>query len=99
MPEIHPLQGSHLTVDGIEDGMVAVQVSDTGPGIPAEYREKIFERFSQIPGLAGRRRGSGLGLTFCRLALDAQGGKIWAAARPGGGSVFTFTLPVEQPAS
>jgi signal transduction histidine kinase len=88
-----------LTVDGIEDGMVAVQVSDTGPGIPAEYREKIFERFSQIPGLAGRRRGSGLGLTFCRLALDAQGGKIWAAARPGGGSVFTFTLPVEQPAS
>jgi signal transduction histidine kinase len=49
-----------LTVDGVEDGMVAIQVSDTGPGIPEEYREKIFDRFSQVPGLVGRRRGSGL---------------------------------------
>jgi signal transduction histidine kinase len=88
-----------LTVDSVEDGMVAIQVSDTGPGIPEEFREKIFDRFSQVPGLAGRRRGSGLGLTFCRLALDSQGGKIWVASRPGGGSVFAFTLPADQPAS
>ena len=74
--------------------MIAVQVNDTGPGVPDEYREKIFERFSQVPGLLGRRRGSGLGLTFCRLALEAQGGRIWVEPRSGGGSSFVFTLPV-----
>jgi signal transduction histidine kinase len=88
-----------VSVDRMEDGMVTVQVSDSGPGIPDEYREKIFDRFSQVPGLVGRRRGSGLGLTFCRLALDSQGGKIWVEPRPGGGSVFAFTLPVAHPAS
>jgi signal transduction histidine kinase len=85
-----------LTAACLGDRQVSVQVCDTGPGIPEEYREKIFERFSQVPGLVGRRRGSGLGLTFCRLALDAQGGKIWVEPRPGGGSVFVFTLPTAQ---
>jgi len=47
-----------------------------------------------VPGVIGRRRGSGLGLTFCRLAVEAQGGKIWVEPRPGGGSIFTFTLPL-----
>ena len=79
--------GSHL---------IAVQVNDTGPGVPEEFREKIFERFSQVPGLVGRRRGSGLGLTFCRLALEAQGGRIWVEPRPGGGSSFVFTLPAAR---
>lgn len=88
-----------LSMDSVEDGMVTVQVSDTGPGVPEEYREKIFDRFSQIPGLVGRRRGSGLGLTFCRLALDSLGGKIWVESRPGGGSVFAFTLPATKSSS
>ena len=74
--------------------ILAVAVSDNGPGIPEEYREKVFERFSQVPGLHGRRGGSGLGLTFCRLVIEAQGGKIWVETDPGGGSVFVFTLPV-----
>jgi NtrC-family two-component system sensor histidine kinase KinB len=82
-----------ISMHCLKDGMVTIQVSDTGPGVPEEYREKIFDRFSQVPGLVGRRRGSGLGLTFCRLALDSQGGKIWVEPRPGGGSIFTFTLP------
>jgi len=77
-----------------EDNLITLRVSDTGPGIPDEYREKIFERFTQVPGLVGRRRGSGLGLTFCRLAMEAQGGKIWVEPRPGGGSVFAITLLV-----
>jgi signal transduction histidine kinase len=76
------------------EGMLTIRVADTGPGIPVEYREKIFERFTQIPGQRGRRRGSGLGLTFCRLAVEAHGGKIWVESNPGGGSVFQFTLPV-----
>jgi PAS domain S-box-containing protein len=75
-------------------GFIAIRVSDTGPGIPEEYREKVFDRFTQIPGQKGRRRGSGLGLTFCRLAVEAHGGTIWIEPREGGGSVFAFTLPV-----
>ncbi len=78
------------------DQKIAVEISDTGPGIPDEYRQKIFERFTQIPGQRGRRRGSGLGLTFCRMAIEAHGGRIWVENRqaPGSGSIFTFTLPV-----
>ena len=88
--------GGRITV-GAEvqpEGMLAIRVADTGPGIPAEYREKIFERFTQIPGQRGRRRGSGLGLTFCRLAVEAHGGKIWVENDSGGGSLFVFTLPL-----
>lgn len=78
-----------------DDGMVVVRVRDTGPGIPAEYQEKIFDRFSQIPDRRGRRRGSGLGLTFVRLAVEAHGGEVWVEPSAGEGSVFTFTLPLE----
>ncbi len=74
-----------------------VQVRDNGPGIPREYQQKIFERFVQIPGSSSRKRGSGLGLTYCRLAIEAHGGEIWVEDRPGGGSVFVFTLPVSGP--
>jgi signal transduction histidine kinase len=77
--------------------MITVQVLDTGPGIPEDFREKIFDRFSQVPGQSGRRRGSGLGLTFCKLAVEAHGGRIWVEPRPGGGSIFTLTLPIEGP--
>jgi NtrC-family two-component system sensor histidine kinase KinB len=76
------------------DGLMAVCISDTGPGIPEEYRQKIFERFTQVPGRAGRWRGSGLGLTFCHLVMEAHGGSIRAEAGPSGGSVFVLTLPV-----
>jgi PAS domain S-box-containing protein len=81
------------------DGMVEIRISDTGPGIPAEFREKIFDQFAQVPGQRGRRRGSGLGLTFCRLAIEAHGGRIWVENAPGGGSVFVFTLPAMNPQS
>ncbi len=76
--------------------MVVIRVSDTGPGIPEEFRDKIFDRFTQIPGQKGRRRGSGLGLTFCRLAVEAHGGKIWTEPRTGGGSVFALTIPINK---
>ncbi len=68
-------------------------VSDAGPGILDDYKNRIFERFVQIPGSGSRKRGSGLGLTYCRLAVEAHGGEIWVEDAPGGGSVFTFTLP------
>ncbi|HEX7973845.1 MAG TPA: GAF domain-containing protein, partial [Anaerolineales bacterium] len=76
--------------------MLSLKVSDSGPGVPQDFREKIFERFTQVPGQRGRRRGSGLGLTFCRLAVEAHGGQIWVEPRPGGGSIFVVTLPVAK---
>jgi K+-sensing histidine kinase KdpD len=75
---------------------VLCQVIDEGPGIPAEYRDKVFDRFVQIKGRHGRRRGSGLGLAFCRLAVTAHGGQIWVENRETGGSIFQFTLPYEN---
>ena len=76
------------------DQFVSCTVLDMGPGIPAESRQRIFERFAQLDG---RRRGKGLGLAFCKLAVQAHGGRIWIDDNPRGrGSAFHFTLPVAQ---
>jgi PAS domain S-box-containing protein len=70
-------------------------VLDTGPGIPQEYRHRVFERFAQLDG---RRRGKGLGLAFCRLAIQAHGGRIWVEDNPEGqGSAFVFSLTAVPP--
>ena len=73
---------------------IRVEVSDTGPGVPDEYKDRLFDRFVQVEDRRGRRRGTGLGLTFCRLAVEAHGGHIWVEDNPAGGAVFAFTLPV-----
>jgi PAS domain S-box-containing protein len=70
-------------------------VLDAGPGIPEDYRDRIFDRFAQIGGRQGRRSGTGLGLAFCKMAVEAHGGSIWVENRPEGGSKFSFTLPIE----
>jgi NtrC-family two-component system sensor histidine kinase KinB len=76
---------------------ISVSVTDTGPGIPEEYREKIFEKFRRIEEQESRwGRGSGLGLTFCKLAVEAHGGRIWVESQMGQGSTFTFTLPIAE---
>lgn len=73
---------------------VEFSVVDTGPGIPLKERERIFEKFTQVRGQKGPRKGSGLGLTFCRMAVEAQGGRIWIEDGPQGrGTCFTFTVP------
>jgi signal transduction histidine kinase len=77
-----------------EPRMVQVAVIDSGPGIPEEDRTRIFERYQQVRGQQGRRRGTGLGLAFCRMAVEAHGGRIWIEDAPEGGSAFKFTLPV-----
>jgi two-component system, sensor histidine kinase and response regulator len=77
------------------DGEVKVTVADTGPGIPPEYRERIFEKFGQIEGRKeGQKHSTGLGLTFCKLAAEAHGGRIGVDSEVGRGSTFWFTLPV-----
>lgn len=72
---------------------VRIEVIDNGPGIPDEHKTRLFDRYVQMEGRKGKRRGSGLGLTFCRLAVEAHGGRIWVEDNPHGGSIFVFTLP------
>jgi signal transduction histidine kinase len=75
-------------------GVMQVDVVDTGPGIPEGERERIFEKFTQVRGHVQTRRGSGLGLAFCRMAVEAHGGHIWVEDGPAGkGSRFAFTIP------
>jgi signal transduction histidine kinase len=73
---------------------IEIAVSDTGPGIPEQHRETVFEKYAQLQlrekGVTGNR---GLGLTFCRLAVEAQGGTIWIDEAPGGGACFRTVLP------
>jgi signal transduction histidine kinase len=82
-----------LESDITDEGWVWVAVSDTGPGIAREFQEKVFEKFFQIPKETKRQAGAGLGLAFCRMAVEAHGGRIWVESEPGEGSRFKFTLP------
>ena len=71
-------------------GLVRVAVIDCGVGIAPEDQEMIFAKFGQV---GERRGGSGLGLTFCKLVVEAHGGQIWVDSKVGEGSTFFFTLP------
>jgi two-component system, NtrC family, sensor histidine kinase KinB len=77
----------------LEDGeWLVFWVRDNGPGVPAAYHERIFEKFGQVRGR--RTRGTGLGLTFCKLAVEAHSGHIWLESAEGHGSVFALALPI-----
>jgi signal transduction histidine kinase len=75
--------------------MVQVCVIDNGTGIPKNERRRVFERFAQVPAERGKRRGFGLGLAYCKLAIERHLGEIWAEAGEDEiGSRFCFTLPI-----
>ncbi len=76
-------------------GFVEVSVSDDGPGVPREDRERIFEPYVRA-GEASRAGGLGLGLSICRRLVQAHGGEIAMREARGGGSCFAFTLPAEE---
>lgn len=85
--------GGRITVSASRiNGEVEISVSDTGPGIAVRDQGQIFEKFSRIHH-EGRPKGLGLGLAFCRLAVEAHGGRIWVKSAEGEGSTFAFTLP------
>jgi signal transduction histidine kinase len=82
-----------VTVSARQDDPKTIRfaVRDTGQGIPAESFGRIFEKFGQLDS---RRVGTGLGLAFCKLAVEAHGGRITVESTPGIGSTFSFTIPV-----
>jgi two-component system, OmpR family, sensor histidine kinase KdpD len=78
----------------VSDGVFELLVEDEGPGISASAREQIFERFFRGPeAQSSGLPGTGLGLAICLSIVSAHGGRIWAEARPHGGTRFTVALP------
>jgi signal transduction histidine kinase len=70
------------------DGMVEVSVVDSGPGLPPEIRERLFQPFTTT-----KPSGMGVGLSICRAIVESHGGGIWVVDPPGGGTGFHFTVP------
>jgi signal transduction histidine kinase len=89
-------KGGEITIAVEEqDKHVLVSVANTGPTIPPRDGERIFDRFAQLSETSHQRRGWGLGLAFCRLAVEAHGGRIWVEPGEGGeGNRFVFSLPL-----
>jgi two-component system sensor histidine kinase/response regulator len=82
------------------DGRRIIAIEDNGPGIPEEYRSKIFEEFWQIEGTSVQGvHSTGLGLNFCKLAVEAHGGRIVVREAPGHGSIFEIALPEAPPSA
>ena len=90
-----PSDGSVAVVVEPLAAEVRVSVEDTGEGIPAESLRRVFDRFWRgDPARSSGKGGAGLGLAIASGLVEAQGGRIWAENRPGGGARISFTLPV-----
>jgi signal transduction histidine kinase len=89
-------RGGRITIAATSQAdQVAIRVTDTGEGIPPEYHQTIFEKFGQVANKrSSQMRSTGLGLTFCKMAVEAHGGRIGVESAPGAGSTFAFTLPI-----
>jgi two-component system sensor histidine kinase/response regulator len=89
-----PVNGEIVLGAASDLGGVRIWLCDQGPGIPALYHERIFEKFGVLDSPKATRFGStGLGLAFCKLAVEAQGGRIGVVSESGQGSTFWFILP------
>ncbi len=80
-----------------EEEKVRFWVQDTGPGVDPQAKDAIFNKFTRLHTKDGPK-GLGLGLAFCRLAVEGHGGRIWVDNNPEGGAIFSFTLPIATPA-
>jgi signal transduction histidine kinase/ribosomal protein S17E len=90
-------EGGHVVVaTASRDHEVLISVTDTGPGIPLEDHERIFEEFQQTNVGVQQREGTGLGLALSKRLVELHGGRIWVESEPGQGSRFVFTLPAKE---
>jgi PAS domain S-box-containing protein len=96
-----PARTGRVTITVRKDeksGLAVVRVKDNGPGIPKEFQQIIFEKFRQVElKKSGMKKGTGLGLTFCKMVVEAHDGTIEAESDGKQGSVFIFTLPLYKP--
>ncbi len=81
----------------VEGESVIVDVADRGPGLREDEHARVFEKLYRGSASKSGGRGAGLGLAIARAIVTAHGGSIWAGDRPGGGAVFSFSLPLEEP--
>jgi len=96
----HSPAGSTVTV-GVREREEGIEFSvmDRGRGIPEDQREHVFDKYARLAlRQAGVHTNRGLGLTFCRLAVEAHGGSVWIEDAPGGGALFRVLLPAADPA-
>lgn len=88
-------EGGAVRVEVAHDnGEVVVRVADSGPGIPASLKTKLFQKFSRL-GQNRNSEGHGLGLSIVKSVIDAHHGRVWVESPPEGGSVFAFALPAK----
>ncbi len=89
-----PVDGAVTVTAKHENDECVLSVRDNGEGIPREAFERVFEKFGQVETRkAGRKMSTGLGLTFCKLVVEAHDGRIWVESEIGQGSTFSFALP------
>ncbi len=82
------------------DAAVVLGFADNGEGIPPEFHEKIFEKYTSLEPRSSKsapKMSTGLGLTFCKMAVEAHGGKLWLQSEPGKGATFWVALPEAPP--
>lgn len=89
-----PEGGSVKTDIAREVNQLVITIEDSGPGVPLHERERIFEKFAQVEG--GERRGAGLGLTFCKMVVEAHDGNLTVSESDLGGALFCLTLPFSE---
>ncbi len=91
--------GGRIALSAAPDGdYLRICVEDSGAGVPPEARTRVFDKYAQLENKAFRgHKGSGLGLAFCKLAIEAHGGRIWIEDGSLGGAAFCFTLPLAAP--
>ena len=78
-----------VTSTSVDDAMIEIAVADRGPGLPKELTGQLFQPF-----VSTKRDGMGLGLLICRSIVEAHGGRVWVARRPGPGLTVQFTVPL-----
>ncbi|MBK5107061.1 MAG: GAF domain-containing protein [Anaerolineales bacterium] len=91
-----PPDGEIILGAEFDEQETKIWIQDSGPGISASEQEFIFDKFTRL-NPEGDQKGFGLGLAYCRLAIEGHGGRIWVESEPNQGSRFTFTLPHSSP--